>query len=489
MMPAIPPLKILETRETRGGVVTLRELTLPDSLRSLRLGDGLGAYCRYRTGGTSAILGGVLGAPGGRVIAAIAGTSLVGYLAQFPPGPGERWGERPIHGLWELGALEVDRAWRRQGLARALLNQAFARGQWDTAIVLAPHYASDWDLEGSGLSPREYKQLIHRMFRRHEFAEFVTDDPLVAADPRNCLLVRVGRLAPPELYRAFRSLLTVAPLPINAAAADRHRQYLGAGFTSIRQINQLPAEEREATYRRMIPPRVMDLLDMHPATGLDPRGNRLTTYICPEDQGFVRIEARRHPEDQDCVFLLKLTQPNDEFVEIAFILANDLDAERFNVDRDPAGHPVGILSGIRNPDEEVRAMRAGLAPGQVRRGLRLFRQVLPLVESFASDLGKDQISIEGLCYHHAILYERYGFGYVTGRDRLEEIHREFQPGGQLFRRLDGSTPFRRPEAAGSVRGRSWAIHDGILGEPWRVPRLYKMVGRAMSMSTFPGAIY
>jgi len=189
------------------------------------------------------------------------------------------------------------------------------------------------------------------------------------------------------------------------------------------------------------------------------------------------------------VYLLKLTQPTEEFLEIAFIMANDPQAERFDVDRDPSGNPVGILSGIRNPAEEERAMRAGLAPGQVRRGLRMFRQVLPRVESFAAELGREQMSIEGLFYQHAILYERYGFGYLTGRDRMEEIHRGFQPGKVLHRRLDGSNPFRMPEAAATVRGRSWAIREGVLEEPWRVPRLYKIVGRAMGMPTFPDCVY
>jgi hypothetical protein len=311
----------------------------------------------------------------------------------------------------------------------------------------------------------------------------------MAADPRNFLLVRVGEKAPPSLYPAFRALLTVAPPRVKASEADRRQQYLGSALTSVRQINQLPAEEREAIYRHLIPPRVGELLGLDLATGLDAQGNRLASILCPEDQGFVRIEVRRDPLDRDCVFLLKLTQPTEEFLEIAFIIVNDLDAERFDVDCDAAGGTGGILSGVRNPGEELRAMRAGLAPGQVRRGLRLFREALPLVESLAGDMGKEQISIEALFYHHAILYEHHGFGYLTGRDRLEEIHQGFLPGGCLHRRLDGSTPFRMPEAATTVRGRSWAIHDGILGEPWRVPRLYKIVGRAMAMPTFPDFAY
>ncbi|MBI2456054.1 MAG: hypothetical protein HYV46_07945 [candidate division NC10 bacterium] len=46
-----------------------------------------------------------------------------------------------------------------------------------------------------------------------------------------------------------------------------------------------------------------------------------------------------------------------------------------------------------------------------------------------------------------------------------------------------------PEASATVRGRSWAIHDGILGEPWRVPRLYKILGRATALPTFADCPY
>ncbi|MBI2001663.1 MAG: GNAT family N-acetyltransferase [candidate division NC10 bacterium] len=489
MSPALQPAESFPTPATSAGDIVLRVLTAPDSLDGLLPGQGLGAYSRYRAGETLAILRRVLKAPEGRLVAALAGGTLVGYLALYQPSPEERWGQRPIPGLLELGALEVDRAWRRRGLARALLQATFAGGELDTAILIAPLYACDWDLETSGLQWREYRHLIHRLFRRHGFADFVTDDPLVTADPRNCLLVRVGEAAAPGLYQAFRALLSEVSPRVSAAEADRHQQYLGPGFTAIRQINQLPPEEQEAIYRRLIPRRVVELLTLDPATGRDPRGDRLVTYVCPPDQGFVRIEVRQHPPDQDCVFLLKLTQPAEELVEIAFIIANDPQAERFDVDRDPRGNPVGILSSIRNPGEEFKAMRAGLAPGQVRRGLRLFRQVLPLVEAFAGELGKEQISVEALSYHHAFLYERHGFGYLTGRDRLEEVHRGFQPGGLLRGRLDGSTPFRMPDASATVRGRSWAIHDGILGEPWRVPRLYKILGRATALPTFADCPY
>jgi acetoin utilization protein AcuC len=59
----------------------------------------------------------------------------------------------------------------------------------------------------------------------------------------------------------------------------------------------------------------------------------------------------------------------------------------------------------------------------------------------------------------------------------------------LFRALDNSTPFRRPNAWNSIRGRSWAIHDGILGEPWHGIQMYKRVGRHAGVDTFPNSTY
>jgi hypothetical protein len=77
----------------------------------------------------------------------------------------------------------------------------------------------------------------------------VTDEPLVATDARNCLLVRVGEAARPGLYQALRALLTEVSPRASGTEAGRRQEYLGTGLTSIQQINQLPAEEREAIYR------------------------------------------------------------------------------------------------------------------------------------------------------------------------------------------------------------------------------------------------
>jgi hypothetical protein len=134
-------------------------------------------------------------------------------------------------------------------------------------------------------------------------------------------------------------------------------------------------------------------------------------------------------------------------------------------------------------------MRAGLAPGQVRRGLRLARDLVPILERFIEALHHDAFYIQPLAYHNAILFERLGFAYVMGLGRMEWIHAEFSPGGLLHSRLDESTPFREPGAQNSVRGRSWAIHDGIMGLPYGDIKMYRRAHIHAGVSTFPRAAW
>jgi hypothetical protein len=68
---------------------------------------------------------------------------------------------------------------------------------------------------------------------------------------------------------------------------------------------------------------------------------------------------------------------------------------------------------------------------------------------------------------------------------MESINLGFMDGGGLTQRLDESNPFRTPEADESIRLRSWAIHDGILGEPYTNVTMYKRVGKSAAINTAP----
>jgi len=259
----------------------------------------------------------------------------------------------------------------------------------------------------------------------------------------------------------------------------------GRALHSLREINALPLEERERVYAGILPLRLFAYLDISSQTLCGPDGLKRVRVIAPQGIGLVRIEVKEHPADPDTVFFLELADTHYGQMELSFCIIADPKAPRFGVDRDSEGRDNCFTSLGRNIPEEMRAMASGLFPNQTRRGLHLFGEFFSLFERFVDSLGMEMIVAEPLTYDNAIRYEKYGFDYITGKRLMLEIDREFRPGGIFFRRLDGSTPFRMPGAERSVRGRSWAIHDGIMDEAWDEVRIYKTVGKHAGIDTFP----
>lgn len=258
----------------------------------------------------------------------------------------------------------------------------------------------------------------------------------------------------------------------------------GRELTSLRGINGLERGEKERIYTTIIPPRLFGLLNISPATLTGPDGRRRVSIIAPRGMGLARIEVKQHPDDRHTVFFLDIADTHYRQMDLSFCIISDPAAPRFAVDVDSSGNDNCFTSLGRNIPEEIRAMRAGLFPNQACRGLRMFGEFFALFERFVDSLAMDMIVAEPLTYDNAIRYEKYGFDYLNGRRLMEQIDREFAPGGSLTSRLDGSTPFRMPGMELSVHGRSWAIHDGIMDEPWEDVRIYKPVGVDAAVNTF-----
>lgn len=245
---------------------------------------------------------------------------------------------------------------------------------------------------------------------------------------------------------------------------------------------------------RLVPPSLFERFQIDRRTLTNRQGERVITGLFPPDENFACLEVRLRPGDRDPIFSYQISfESFMQSLHLDFVTANDPFSERFDVDRDETGKDTLFGARSRNIPEEIRAMEAGLAPGMVRRGIGLLREFVRCLEEFASLIGLKAISLGALYYHNAIVWERHGFIYFRGGRMMERIHREFQPGGLLYERLDDSSPFRRRGMEKSVRGRSWAIYDGILldalDEEWENPWMYRMVGKDLRVDTFPDQVY
>jgi len=260
----------------------------------------------------------------------------------------------------------------------------------------------------------------------------------------------------------------------------------GNPLSSLSDINALKVEEKISIYGRMLPARLLDMLGVSADKIHQAVRERKIRFLAPAELPLVQIEAHLHPDDTDPIFFLEMSDTPFQQIELCFCIIRDPSAPRFDVDIDRKGRTNCFTSLVRNIPEEIRAMEAGLHPNQTSRGMNMFGELLPLVEHLTDSLGMDMIVADLLTYCNAIRYEQLGFDYQSGMQLMMEIDREFQPGGRYLNRLDGSTPFRLPGMEKTVCGRSWAIYDGILDEPWDNVQIYKIVGTHAGINTFPG---
>lgn len=254
--------------------------------------------------------------------------------------------------------------------------------------------------------------------------------------------------------------------------------------TSIGSINLLPEEQKREIYARYIPPELTKRFNLP-----DVDSFRIQSFLQFKfSPGSSDMEMSLYHEHHyfDPVLYAHLTDTLNGQVHILLYILNDPDSPRFDIDKLPNGTPTrfGILQ--RHLQAEEEAMRAGLAPGQIRRGLRLLGEAIKAFEEFIQSLGQDVYFAEPLHYHNAVIFEQYGFAYQQGRRLMEEVQNGFRVGGNLMKSLNSDNPFRTKAAAQSIRLRSWAIHDGILDQPFTNVTMFKHIGKKAKLNTAAG---
>ncbi|MCJ7512441.1 MAG: hypothetical protein MUO23_05665 [Anaerolineales bacterium] len=254
---------------------------------------------------------------------------------------------------------------------------------------------------------------------------------------------------------------------------------------SIAGFNYLdPAKKREI-YARFVPAELIQHLKIS-ADLRDGLGRDLLEVRSVPGAPDVQVILRHEAGARDPVLYAHLTETVHGQIHVLLYIINDPVSPRFDVDVMPDGRPTLFGTQLRNLPAEQAALEAGLAPGQVRRGLRLLPAAIKSFEAFVGSLDQELFFIEPLYYHNAVHFERFGFAYQQGLRLMRRIHDGFAPGADLARRLDGSTPFRQPAAQRSIRLQSWALHDGILGEAFTGAMMYRRLGAPPSVDTVAG---
>jgi GNAT superfamily N-acetyltransferase len=90
-------------------------------------------------------------------------------------------------------AIEVSTNWRGVGIAHRMLEFALELDALEDMILFAMGLSWHWDMEGLGISPYRYRQLITHLFATQGFTEYTTTEPNVSMEPANVFLARIGK--------------------------------------------------------------------------------------------------------------------------------------------------------------------------------------------------------------------------------------------------------------------------------------------------------
>ena len=198
--------------------------------------------------------------------------------------------------------------------------------------------------------------------------------------------------------------------------------------STIGGINRLPEDEKRAIYTRVIPPQLLTRFNLPAIDSI-----RLQSFLKFDfEPGSTDVEMSLFHEHRfpDPILYGHLTDTMNGQIHVLLYILNDPDSPRFDVDRMPDGRKTSFGTRIRNLEAERAALEAGLAPGQVRSGLRMLSDAIVSFEKFIKSLGHELYFVEPLYYHNAVIFERYGLTYQMGRRRMEAYHAGFSEEGE-----------------------------------------------------------
>lgn len=201
-----------EAREHRvkspRGELLFRSLCPPGCFAGLRLDPGLGSFPHYSSMIQKLeMFDRIASGEDGNVLLAVAnGDTVVGYACCYYPAPGERWSALGKL-MYEMGAIEVSRNWRSLGIAQELVRMAMDRDFYEDKIAYMNGFSWHWDLEGTGFTLAQYRQMMIDLMKPYGFKEYPTNEPNIGIREENVFLARIGsRVSELDVSR-FRKLL------------------------------------------------------------------------------------------------------------------------------------------------------------------------------------------------------------------------------------------------------------------------------------------
>jgi acetoin utilization protein AcuA len=205
-MSAYPPQEL--TWNTPKGDLIVRSFCSPDDILSYTFDEQFGVHAQYKSLYTKreTLAKHAAEAEANVALALADATHIVGFGVLNRPDPDERWSALGDNVITEVKAIEVSRDWRAGKVAGGILKLMLAHPRVEEMIVYMVGYSWTWDLDGTGKTALEYRNILINLFTPFGFQELPTNEPNVCLKPENLFMGRIGANISPELEKEFKWL-------------------------------------------------------------------------------------------------------------------------------------------------------------------------------------------------------------------------------------------------------------------------------------------
>ncbi|MEW6260251.1 MAG: N-acetyltransferase [Thermodesulfobacteriota bacterium] len=191
---------------TAKGDILMESFCSAERIEACTLDPQFGVYARYKSLYTrKESLVQLAGTEGANIVLALTQNShIIGFGLLVHPEPDERWFRVGPGVMIELKAIEVCRDWRSTGIARQIVEMLLSHPRLEDMIVYLVGYSWTWDLDGTGKSAQEYRQMLFGLFEPFGFREFQTNEPNICLKPENMLMARIGARVSADIQNRFK---------------------------------------------------------------------------------------------------------------------------------------------------------------------------------------------------------------------------------------------------------------------------------------------
>ena len=195
-------------RSTPVGPIQIRSFCTPSEIQAYRFDDQFGTHAQYKSIYTKReTLEKHASKPDANVVLALTESEhIVGFGVFSHPEADERWTELGPGAMMEVKAVEVSRRLRSRKIAGDLVCLMLTHPKIEQMIAYMVGYSWTWDLDGSGMTAQQYRNMLIRLFNPHGFIELQTNEPNICLKPENLFMARIGSEVSDRVRQDFKWL-------------------------------------------------------------------------------------------------------------------------------------------------------------------------------------------------------------------------------------------------------------------------------------------